>query len=83
MKFHLGQKVTWSSQANGSATEKTGIVEVIKAPMEWLSQDQRIETDSYGRPRAVESYLVRVPGKTARSKGKLYWPLTQKLRAAK
>jgi hypothetical protein len=36
-----------------------------------------------GGPRQTISYLVRVPGKTAASKGQLYWPHTSRLSVVK
>ena len=73
MKFKAGDQVTWTSQAHGSTKSKTGKVEQIvprNTPVKTLTD----ELDAPGYARDHESYLVRVPGKTSRSKGKLYWP---------
>lgn len=81
-KFTLGQTVTWASQANGSTTTKTGaIVEVVPAGSR-VSARHWEQMDASGLPRDHESYIIRVPGKTERSKGKLYWPHVSKLQPA-
>ena len=79
--FEVGDVVTWASSASGSCKEKTGVVEHVLPPRQ-DPRDVTRELDAPGLPRAHVSYLVRVPGKTPRAKGKLYWPVADKLRAA-
>lgn len=81
-KFKIGDIVTWTSQAQGSAKTKTGRIEVVKAAGAGLSEDQIRELRGAGLPRPQESYLVRVPGATARARGKLYWPVASLLNGA-
>ena len=81
MTFKVNDTVTWTSQSRGSAKTKTGKVEKIVPPNTNV-KNLTDELDAPGNPRDNESYLVRVPGKTARSKGKLYWPTASKLKAA-
>ena len=76
-QFKLGDGVQWTSSSNGSTTAKVGVVEAVIPAGKLPTDDQRREADAYGLPRGHESYMVRVPGKT--SKGKLYWPLANKL----
>lgn len=72
--FKVGDAVVWTSSSQGITKQKRGIVEVVVPPKGRLSPAQKKEADAYGLPRDHESYLVRVPGKTASSRGKLYWP---------
>lgn len=67
MKFKVGDKVTWTSAANGSWKEKTGeIVQVVK-----------------GRRGEPERYKVSVPtGTTGKAKPKIYMPRTSALKPA-
>ena len=80
-KFKIGQKVTWTSSSNGSTTAKVGTIEIVVAAEKYPTEAQRKEAGAYGYVRNHESYMVRVPGKTDRSKGKLYWPIANKLQS--
>ena len=79
--FNVGDTVVWSSSANASLKAKRGTVEAVIPPNGRPTPAQQKEADAYGQPRDHESYLVRVPGKTATSKGKLYWPRVSALAA--
>jgi hypothetical protein len=83
--FELGNSVTWTSQSAGYTRTKTGVVEQVVAPNKLPDRAQfeaLYRTSGVGLPRAEESYVVRVPGKTTRSAGKLYWPHAGKLTLA-
>lgn len=70
----VGDTVVWSSSSNASTKVKRGTVEVVIPPKTRLTPAQQADTGAYSQFRDHESYLVRVPGKTSASKGKLYWP---------
>lgn len=76
-QFKLGDTTTWTSQSSGYTRTKTGIVEEV-VPPGGMPDRQRFEHlykgPGVGLPRDHESYVVRVPGKTAKAAGKLYWP---------
>ena len=77
LKFNQGDLVTWTSQSAGVSKTKTGAVEQIVAPKGMPDRDRFAKLykgPGVGLPRDHESYVVRVPGKTAKSAGKLYWP---------
>ena len=79
--FEIGQLVSWTSTSAGSTTEKAGVIEQIVRS----GDDVRKYTSELalpGGPRDHQSYLVRVPGKTNKSKGKLYWPRSSALKKA-
>ena len=59
---------------------KCGQIEAVIPAKEYPTEEQRKEADASGIPRSHVSYLVRVPGKTMKSKGKLYWPRVTALR---
>ncbi|WP_321820880.1 MULTISPECIES: hypothetical protein [unclassified Burkholderia] len=83
--FNVGDIVTWSSQANGSTKTKTGVVEAIVLPKTYPDRacfPQLHRGSGTGLYRAHVSYVVRVPGKTSKSVGKLYWPRAVALRKA-
>ena len=80
--FKVGDHVQWSSQAGGSTKPKIGVIEkTVPAGMPVLDYTQELRWP--GGPRQTISYLVRVPGKTAASKGQLYWPHTSRLSVVK
>lgn len=85
MGFTVGDDVTWTSQSAGVAKSKTGIVEQV-VPAGGYPDRERFESlyrgPGVGLHRDHESYVVRVPGKTAKSQGKVYWPRSLHLRAA-
>ena len=72
--FKVGDQVKWISSSHGSTVAKRGRVEAVIPPHAYPTDTQRKEADAYGYSRDHESYLVRVQGKTAASKAKLYWP---------
>ena len=77
MTFKLNDKVAWASQSQGSARRKVGtVVQVIPANV-----PPKLVGSGLARPH--ESYVVSVPGKTARAKPKIYWPVVSLLQPAK
>lgn len=79
--FKVGDRVTWTSQSQGSTTTKSGeIIAIVPAG----STPHRIMLpDKYrncrcmydGMRRDHESYIVAViPGKTGKASPQLYWP---------
>lgn len=77
INFKEGDRVRWTSSANGGTTTKHGVIEHV-VPLK--TYPERIDPAFYsgGLTRPHQSYLVRV-GKTSSAKGKLYWPLVSKL----
>lgn len=73
----LGDTVTWTSQAAGVSKSKTGIVEEV-VPVKGMPSRERFPQlyrgPGVGSPRDHVSYVVRVPGRTAKASGTLYWP---------
>lgn len=82
LSFKVGQWVQWESAASGASKAKCGFVEELIPAGKRPNDEQRREADAYGQARDHMSYLVRMPSKTGRGKGKLYWPLTSKLTPA-
>ena len=81
--YKLGDRVTWTSQAHGSAKTKTGtVVEVVpKGGRPSRGKFPSLYKDAgVGFSRAHESYVVSVPNK--RSGVKIYWPIVKNLRHA-
>ena len=72
--FKIGDSVEWSSSSAGTTKVKSGLVEAVIQAKKYPTDEQRKEADAYGIARPHVSYLVRVPGRTEKSKGKLYWP---------
>jgi len=76
--FVCGDQVTWSSQANGHSTCKTGrvvaVVPVNVSPNYVLPAGSLMKDKTFRR-RNHESYLVRVGGRQM-----LYWPLVKYLK---
>lgn len=86
-KFNVGEQVTWSSQAGGRTTVKTGVVAIVVPPGQsgyLMAEDLRDVTGDSLEPmrtarfnatlgRDHESYLVRV-GRM------IYWPVVSRLR---
>ncbi len=84
MEFKLNDKVTWTSQAQGSTKTKIGTVVQVVAPKERLRLEHKdYGLHGYGDPRDHESYVVHVAGQTDKAKGKRYWPRASALKAAK
>lgn len=83
--FQLGQQVAWTSQSAGVAKIKAGEIDEV-VPAGKYPDRSRFEAlyrgPGVGLHRGHESYVVLVPGKTPRSKGKLYWPRVTHLREA-
>lgn len=75
--FKLGDRVTWTSQASGRETRKTGeVVAVIPAGKKPGEIFERMNTKRFdGAARDHESYGVEVDGE-------IYWPVVAKLKAA-
>ncbi|MBR8194134.1 hypothetical protein KDW82_34550 [Burkholderia vietnamiensis] len=76
-QFKVGDTVTWSSQASGFAKTKTGVIEQVVQAKAYPDRErfpQLYRGSGTGLYRDHESYVVRVPGKTPKSAGKLYWP---------
>lgn len=73
----VGDAVTWSSQAGGSTKIKVGVIEQVVAPKTYPDRErfpQLYRGSGVGLCREHVSYVVRVPGKTPKSAGTLYWP---------
>lgn len=76
-KFIEGDCVAWTSQAAGVTKSKTGIIEQVVAPKTYPDRGRFLQLykgPGVGLSRNHESYVVRVPGKTEKSAGKVYWP---------
>ena len=87
--FNVGQDVTWTSQAQGSATKKTGTVVAVlsagQSPLQTLAAMKKKHGARSawggGGARDHASYFVLVPGgKTDKAKPVLYWPNAKALR---
>lgn len=79
-QFKVGDQVEWASTSNGSKKTKRGAVEAVIGAGKYPSDAQCKEVGTSGLARDHESYMVRVPGKTSASKGKLYWPRVSALK---
>jgi len=84
MAFNEGQQVCWTSQSAGVVKTKIGtVVQVV--PVGAYPDRGQFEAlyrgPGVGLHRDHESYVVRVPGKTAKAAGKLYWPRVTHLKA--
>lgn len=83
--FSLGQTVCWTSQAGGSARFKTGVVEEVVMAKAYPNRErfpQLYRGSGVGLARDKVSYVVRVPGRTPKSAGTVYWPRVGALRPA-
>ena len=86
-QFKKGDLVTWSSQAGGYSKRKVGTVVSVVPKDTPVFQYNAIAMDDTGArgldypglSRDHESYIVHVPTKTGSGKGKLYWPVVNKL----
>ena len=83
MTFKLNDKVTWTSQSQGSTKTKVGTVVEVLPPKKRLLREHMDYGLYGGNPRDHESYVVHVPGKTDKAKGRRYWPHVSALKAAK
>jgi hypothetical protein len=82
-QFKVGDKVQWSSQAQGSMATKRGtVIGVIPPGGHWAFGPEHGYVSHYGGGdmRNHESYLVRVPAK-GKGKPHLYWPRVSALKA--
>jgi hypothetical protein len=75
-QFKIGDRVKWKSAANGSWKDKEGVVERVCPPN--YRPDDLIA--GCGGSRDHESYVIRT-SKRSGDKGKLYWPIANKLKA--
>ena len=90
-KFQLGQRVLWTSSANGTTKEKRGEIVAVIAPRQAPYQHEIYGGDFHARYKSLvdsrsltrkeESYLIAVPGKTKRARPRLYWPRVSALKA--
>ncbi len=87
-RFSVGDRVRWKSASGGYVKEKHGVVVCIVPKGEKAStyatqcaeeMGMKYPDFGFGLPREHDSYIVHVPGMTPRGKGKLYFPLVQKL----
>jgi hypothetical protein len=89
-RFKIGDRVSWTSQAAGCYTSKTGYVsEVIPAKtsprkfFEKFERDQEryhmVSGSSYCLARKMESYIVLVDG-GPKGKKMVYWPAPSRLK---
>lgn len=83
MKFEIGDKVTWESQAQGTTTQKQGTVVKVIPPEggPGFSDYNGTHIPHYGGGlgRDHESYLIEVPAK-GKGRPHLYWPRVSALR---
>lgn len=76
MAFKVGDQVTWTSQAGGSTTTKTGeVTEVVPA-----NEHPKTKIKDMGFRRDHESYVVRASKTTDRKRMAFYWPLVKNLK---
>lgn len=76
-EFVVGDSVTWTSQSSGYTRTKTGLIEEVVPPKGMPNRGQfphLYRGAGVGAPRDHVSYVVRVPGKTSKSAGTVYWP---------
>lgn len=73
----VGDKVTWTSQAQGFTKTKVGTVVQVVNPGNRPALDQ-----SPGMSRNHKSYVIEVPNKSGRGKAKRYWPVVSLLSKA-
>lgn len=76
-EFNVGDTVTWTSQAGGHTRIKVGSIEEVVPPGSLPNRakfEPLFRSGGVGAPRNHVSYVVRVPGKTTKSAGTVYWP---------
>lgn len=82
--FKVGDKVKWSSQAQGSWRTKTGTVVEVVSPGNLPTRERFVSLYTgagCGSPRKHESYVVEVYANPEKKTGRsFYWPLANKLR---
>jgi hypothetical protein len=74
MPYKIGDRVSWTSQANGRSVPKQGAIYEIVAP-----GAAPTGIKGAGMPRDHESYVVKAFKETDRKRTALYWPLVHKL----
>lgn len=88
MKFKIGDRVCWQSQAGGNYTTKCGLVVYVLAPKDnpvdiaakRFQGHQRMFGGMFPPPGNDGAYLVEVAGgKTAKARSRLYMPNPKKL----
>ena len=87
MTFEINTVVSWTSQAQGSETTKTGTIIAIVPPKQiCINVLKTLDPAKYsfqkepGMSRPTESYLVGVGPSSGAGKIKVYWPLVNKLK---
>jgi hypothetical protein len=74
--FQVGDRVKWTSQANGGWRKKVGtVIEVVPA-------GRYSNLGSGCSPRKAESYVIEVPGKTPNAKPQIYFPVPSLVKKA-
>lgn len=89
MNFEVGDRVTWTSQSQGTARTKTGeVISVIEPKVDPKHEVfDLVQTGRHrgayggGWPRNHRSYLVLVPCPNG-GRPVIYWPRVSKLRTA-
>lgn len=77
IKFKVGDKVRWTSQAGGAWKEKTGIVDCVVPPRvhpNRIGYLGKLTTTAYMRDHESYVIVVQLP-KSVR----YYWPIVNKL----
>lgn len=74
--FGSGERVTWTSQAGGRETKKTGEIVAVVPVGKTPGSIDRERFKKFTTARQHESYIVDVDGE-------LYWPVVSRLKAAK
>ena len=86
MSFKIGDKVTWSSQAQSYEKEKLGVVIEVVEPGQRPNRaefEDLYRGSGCGFGRDHVSYVVRVAtGKAGKGKPKHYWPRASALKPA-
>lgn len=85
-RFNVGDRVWWKSESGGFIKEKHGVVVCVVpaggSPSRYgrlCAEELGMKAPEFGMGRSYPSFIVHVPGKTPRGKGKLYFPRVQDL----
>lgn len=81
LKFSIGDKVEWTSQANGGHKLKSGTIVEVIAPNSRPDTTGRPGLNGCGWGRKDESYIVEV-AKGSKAAPRHYWPVASLLRKA-
>lgn len=73
MSFQVGEKVRWSSQAQGRTKTKTGVVVRVLPPGHMPTREE-VCGSGFGRPH--ESYIIEADKPRTQ---KYYWPRVSQL----